>query len=318
MKILITGINGYIGSHITTHLVNNGHIITGLTNTNFDSPIPWEKDQVNIIVDDIRNKSVLHSLAKNNFDAIIHLVSLDHNSSEGELEFVNSVNVLPTWNLLDIFSKKGLKKFIYFSTQQVYGRLSSTIVTEAHPVAPVNNYGLTHLMSEDIVNMYNRATNTDAISIRLSNSYGSPIFYENNCWWLVVNDLCKTAFQEKKIQLLSDGSPVRDFIHVTDVAAAIETLLINDTKDENVFNISSGQTLSILKLAHLVKTEYKKFFGINIDVILKDGTISLLDDIFDKTSKYTINPDKIVELGFTPHVSIEQGIRSLFTYLQNK
>ena len=55
-----------------------------------------------------------------------------------------------------------------------------------------------HLLSENICNYYNDKTETDCINVRLSNSYGSPIFKENNCWWLVINDLCKTAIEKNR------------------------------------------------------------------------------------------------------------------------
>ena len=313
MKILITGANGYLGSHITSRLLEQGHDITGLTIDSF-SGNPWHSN-VDIIIGDIRDKELLTKLAAGQFDAIIHMVSLDHFGSEGEIEFVNSINVLPTWNLLDIFTKLKLKKFIYFSTQQVYGRIDNIVVDETHPVSPVNSYGLTHLMSEDIVNLYNNKTSTDAISVRLSNSYGNPVFKENNCWWLVVNDLCKTAFNENTIRLSSDGSPMRDFIHVSDVALAIERLLLTDTKSENVFNISSGVTLSILELAHIVKKIFLKRYNKSIDIVLKDGSISLASNIANQ-SKYTIDSSKLKDIGFKAQTSLEQGINLLFDYLE--
>ena len=89
----------------------------------------------------------------------------------------------------------------------------------------LNIYGLTHFLSEDICSYYNVNTETDCINVRLSNSYGSPVFMENNCWWLVINDLCKTAFSKDEIKLLSDGSPQRDFIQSSDICRAIEILI---------------------------------------------------------------------------------------------
>jgi len=318
MKILITGINGYLGSHITSELLNQGHDITGLTIEDFSSANPWKGFNVDIIIGDIRDKALLNKISKKQFDAIIHLVSLDHFGSEGEVEFVNSINVIPTWNLLDIFTKKGLTKFIYFSTQQVYGKLDNANVDETYPTAPINNYGLTHLMSEDIVKMYNNKISTDAISVRLSNSYGNPVFNENNCWWLVVNDLCKTAYENNKIQLKSDGSPIRDFIHVTDVANAVNKLLVTDTKNENVFNISSGKTFSILKLAHIVKEVYYKRYNKDIDVILKNGLISETSEIYDNDEVYFINPSKLNSIGFKAQVNLHEGINMLFDYLEKQ
>ena len=84
---------------------------------------------------------------------------------------MNSINVLPIWNLLHSFQKKqNLKRFIYFSTVQVYGRIPTIVLNEDIKTAPLNQYALTHLMSENINNYYNRSSKIDCINIRLSNS----------------------------------------------------------------------------------------------------------------------------------------------------
>ena len=78
-------------------------------------------------------------------------------------------------------------------------KIPNEIITEDNSPAPLNIYGLTHFLSEDICSYYNVNTETKCINVRLSNSYGSPVFNENSCWWLVVNDLCKSAFLKNKI-----------------------------------------------------------------------------------------------------------------------
>ena len=165
-----------------------------------------------VIVGDIRDENVISSLAKKSFDVVIHLVSLDHHKSEDNPNYVSSINVLPTWNLLNSFTKTGLDKFIYFSTIHVYGKLPRETINEDYPSNPINAYGLTHLLSENICNYYNNKTNTECINVRLSNSYGSPVFKENNCWWLVINNLCKTAFKEKNIKLICYVSIAYNYI----------------------------------------------------------------------------------------------------------
>ena len=120
-----------------------------------------------------RNKKI----TTQSYDVAIYLVSLDHNDSNKSPEFVNSINVLPVWNLLESFkTKKTLKRFIYFSTIHVYGNIDSKIVEETHNTFPHKAYGLTHLMCENICNMYNLSSEIDCINVRLSNSYGSPFF----------------------------------------------------------------------------------------------------------------------------------------------
>ena len=216
MKIVITGGNGYIGARLSLYLASKGEQVIPVCFPSIPKDESWRSKMFAILKGDLRQDETISEIAELKPDVIIHLVSLDHFDSEKEPGFVNNINVLPTWRLLDTCTKNGLKKFIYFSTIQVYGKLPNSIIDEKHPVNIVNTYGLTHLLSEQICDHYNRKTETNVISIRLSNSYGDPIFDKNNCWWLAINDLCKNAFLNKEIRLLSDGTPQRDFIHGND------------------------------------------------------------------------------------------------------
>ena len=132
-------------------------------------------------------------------------------------------------------------------------------ITENQLPKPEDVYGLTHLLSENICNYYNKTTNINCINIRLSNSFGAPVFHENNCWWLAVNDMIKMAFNNKQINLLSDGTPLRDFIHIEDICNSIEVIINSDmTKHHNTMNIASGRTFTIFEFALKIKNVYKK------------------------------------------------------------
>ena len=132
-------------------------------------------------------------------DILIHLISLDHHDSEKNPNYVSKINVQPTWNLLESCSVRGLKKFIYFSTIHIYGESNNKTISENQNVLPLNVYGLTHALSEEICNYYNRKSKTECINIRLSNSYGEPVFFDSKCWSLIVNDLTRTAYEKRKL-----------------------------------------------------------------------------------------------------------------------
>ena len=313
-KVLITGACGYLGTRLSKFLAQKGHKITAFDSYDPSTHNEWESLMDEIIVGDIRDEMVISNLADKNFDVAIHLISLDHYKSENNPNFVSTINVMPTWNLLHSLTRNGLEKFIYFSTIHVYGNLPNENITEEHQPNPINAYGLTHLLSENICNYFNNKTDTECINVRLSNSYGSPVFKENNCWWLVINDLCKAAMENNEIRLKSDGSPQRDFIHGDDVARAIDAF-INRKKinGNNIFHISSGQTLTILELAHKVRLVYNK----EIEIILPDKSISEYPDISNNIDRYRISNNRLNEIGFRQKVNIESGIKEIFKYLEN-
>ena len=310
--ILITGACGYLGSRLVRYLSRNYKIIAlGTKYPNHRKE--WLSLINEFIVGDIRDEKTIQSLLKKNVNFLIHLVSLNQRDSNTIPNYVSSINVSPTWNLLENFTKNGLEKFIYFSTIHVYGNELTGKIVESDKSFPYNFYSLSHYLSENILNYYNDTTKTDCINVRLSNSYGSPEFMENNCWWLVINDICQSAYNNNQIKLLSDGSPLRDFIHLNDVCSAVDILLKKERKDtvNNLVNISSGQTFTILELAKIVKnTFYKKYNkDIEISTIENNGKIN--------EGKMIICNDKLKKLGFNLDFKLEDGILDLFNYLEN-
>jgi len=320
-KVLITGACGYLGARLCKHLAKEGYRVTAFDSYDPSAHTQWMSLMDEVVVGDIRDESTISDLADRNFDVVVHLISLDHFKSEENPNFVSSINVLPTWNLLDKLTQNGLDKFIYFSTIHVYGKLPRETINEDYPPNPLNAYGLTHLLSENICNYYNNQTDTECINIRLSNSYGSPVFNENNCWWLVINDLCKTAIENNEIRLKSDGSPQRDFIHGDDVAGAIEVLIKSKKNNgNNIFHIASGETLTILELAYKVKTVFAQRYKKNIKIILPDNSISEYPapDSSKDIYRYVISTNRLKNLGFKQGLDLGLGINEIFNYLKKR
>jgi nucleoside-diphosphate-sugar epimerase len=318
MRIVVTGASGYIGARLCKNLAEIGHEIVAVYRKIGPKGENWKNKLYGIIEGDIREDGTIKMIANSGAEAVVHLVSLDHRQSEADPVIVNEINVLPIWRLLDECRKSTVSKFIYFSTMQVYGKLPAKLIDEKFPLNAVNTYGLTHLLSEQIASYYNSNSKLNVISVRLSNSYGTPVFDDNNCWWLAINDLCKSAFEKKEIRLLSDGSPQRDFIHGNDVVNAIKLILEKaDKSEENVYHISSGKTKSILELALTIQSEYFKMYNQEIPIFTPNGLFSKSDYI-KPNSFFHLSNEKIKEIGYSPMVSLEEGIQELFTYCENK
>ncbi|WP_185146667.1 NAD-dependent epimerase/dehydratase family protein [Chryseobacterium sp.] len=311
-KVLVTGGSGYIGARLCLHLSNEGYAVTALCHSHIPSDESWVSKMDRIVDGDVRDESVLLELAEYRYDTVVHLVSLDHHQSNGNPAMVSSVNITPVWSILDIFSKQGLSKFIYFSTAQTYGVLKDETVTEERRLNTQNAYGLTHQIGEVICDYYNRTSAVDCSVVRLSNSYGAPIFEENNCWWLVVNDLCRMAYTQNEIVLQSDGSPLRDFIHGWDVCKGIQTIMETEEKHA-VYNLSSGITRSIMEIAVIIKNIFFKRYGNVINITAPVGK-----NASPSSSRYKIDNSKVRSIGFEPDWDLEAGINDLFDYFERK
>jgi UDP-glucose 4-epimerase len=313
-KILITGACGYLGARLSKYFGENGYSVTTFDSFDPSDYVEWTSLMEEVIIGDIRDEKTISNLASKHFDIVIHLISLDHHKSEGDPNFVSSINIMPTWNLLDKFTKHGLVKFIYFSTQHVLGELPSTTINELCEPNPSNQYALTHLLSERIVDYYNKFTDTNCINIRLSNGYGSPLFKENNCWWLVINELCKDAITNNEIKLFSDGSPKRDFIHMLDIYQAIKILVeTDDVLDNNIFHIASGKTFTILELAYTVRDVFKDRYLKEINISLPNNSTPVEPNI---ENRFSIDISRMNKLGFQPKIPLKDGINELFDFLE--
>lgn len=311
-KILITGATGYLGARMCLHLASCGYKVTALCYPELPEK-EWSSRLYDTVVGDVRDTGLLEKLSEKKYDVLIHLVSLDHHQSTGDPVFVSSVNITPVWDLLNTFSKSGLNQFIYFSTVHVLGQLPPQIIDETYSLSPLSPYALTHSIGEQICNYYNRISDTKCTVVRLSNSYGAPLFPNNNCWWLVINDLCRMAYKQRKIILHSDGTPMRDFIHGNDVVEAIHRIIeAPENMKSEIFNICSGETLTILELAQLIQEIYNSRYMEKIEIEYKRGK----NNDSKVLDRYRLDNSKLCSLGFKFRWDLNKGINDLFDYLE--
>ena len=314
-KVVVLGASGYIGSRLSLFLGNNGYEVFAFDKKQNKKADQWLKSIYNFTSIDIRDKKFVQQLQALNPDYIINLISLNHIDSEKNKSFANEINITPTFRLLEYLDTSDTIKYINLSTVQVYGNQTG-LIKETNHLKPNNYYSFTHKIREEICNYYNNKGNIRCINLRLSNSYGSPIFIENNCWWLVINDFCKSAIETKQILLSSDGSPQRDFIHGDNVCGYILEIL----KDDNQFstyNICSGVSKSIAEIAIKVREEASKKLSEDVEIVNKHNQKIDLEskkpDV-SNTKRYDNSRLKDIKIN---GVSIDTGISEVLDYCLN-
>lgn len=322
MRILVAGASGFIGGRLCNFLADEGYEIIALCNKNIPSDEKWKAKMYEVVQLDLSSFEKINSLSRFNPQVIINLISLDLIKSNGDPEIVCKNNVLPTWNLLKHFSKLTIQKFIYLSTIHVYGNDLNGIITENAPVIPSNAYSLTHLLSEEVINMYTREGNFESYNIRLSNGFGAPQFKENNCWDIVINNLCLSVWETQSLVLKSDGTPVRDFINIIDLLVGVKKIIDNSQNEykglkSKTINFSSNNTISMLEAAFIVKNVYEKKYNKQANIFINENQPVLSYNKI-QSKKFNINNSLYLDLMDKNNLhDFEFGINEIFNFLEN-
>ena len=315
-RALVLGASGYIGQHVSLSFLETDWEVIGL-GTREIIEISLQKNKFfSYMAGDITDPDIQEKVAATNPDVIVFCVSLDQKSSEENISRALEVNVGSVWNFLDRVNSKLSKpiRLIYLSTIQVYADLLGKI-DEHYPVGPRNVYGLTHLMAEMVTNVSRNLENIHPTVLRLSNGYGPPVGSQSACWSLVVNDFCRTAYQEKTIRILSAGTALRDFVFVRDLAQAIVEVALCK-QEKRLLNIVSGKTMSLLNAAVIVRSEYFRRFDKKISIVDVKGDEFELPKSVEKEPTFIFNTNELKESNIKMGTEMREGVKSLFSFLE--
>lgn len=304
-KVLVTGGHGNLGSYITKELVKIGYDVYVLTKS---SKNKIDDIDYRIIEADITDLECLNEKLSFEIDYCVHTASFNEFFLPEYPKKALEINTLGTRNLLEVLSTKKIKNFIYFSTFHVYG-LNSGVITEDTPLRPKNDYATTHLFAEYYIKQFSFTHHLQYTILRLTNSYGVPIFIDTNKWYLVLNDLSKMAYEKNEIILTSNGESRRDFIYMGDVAIVVGSLLkVKATND--MYNLSSEKSYKILDLAKKVKSEYLVKYGKDISIKTNKADMTQHENITVKNDKLKA----IIE--FQTNDMITDEINKIFNILE--
>jgi UDP-glucose 4-epimerase len=272
MNILITGGTGYIGSHTVIEFLAAGHdvvIVDNLYNSSRDVLTRIEKisgKNVPFYEADLRNTAALDEIfSKNSFDAVIHFAGLKAvGESVADPLLYFDGNVGSTISLLKVMKSKNVNRLVFSSSATVYGSAPVPYI-ESYPAGRdiASPYGRTKYMVEEILSDYaNSNSSLELTSLRYFNPIGahpSGLIGENPNG--IPNNLMPYIAQvavgkREKLSIFGDdydtidGTGVRDYIHVVDVARGHVAALTHSKPGNHVYNLGSGKGTSVLELVH--------------------------------------------------------------------
>ena len=295
-KILITGGAGFIGSHLTKKLVNEGAKVSVIVKYNSIIDCPrlvkvWNK--INIIEADLRNTDSVNEMKKLSFDIVFHLAAYNHvgDSFKHVLENVNS-NLISTINLLNNGPK--FKKMIHMGTSEIYGqqfRIPFNVKEKPNPMSP---YAVTKFGSELFSVLKAKSSKLDLLCVRPFNTFG-PFQSEK----AIIPEIIIKCLQNKEIKT-TGGKQTREFNYVDNIIDGI--LFLNKKIKHNLepVNVGSNKPVSI-KL--LVKKIHK---FTNSKSILKIGSLKYRPN---EIWKMQANNNFILSKGWKPKIDFDNGLK---------
>lgn len=261
MTILVTGGAGYIGSHAVRELVREG--FDALVVDNFSSGRRELIGSVPFVQADLLDREALRRIFRERtIGAVFHFASLIQvGESYADPRKYYTHNLTTSLNLFDAMLEAGTTALIFSSSAAVYGEPLETPIPESHPTRPANPYGRAKLMVEDILRDYERAHGLRTISLRYFNAAGAALDgTTGECHepetHLVPNVLLSLLGRRPRLRVFGDdfptpdGTALRDYIHVTDLAAAhvlaLKLLIAGGPGD--VINLGTERGHSVLEV----------------------------------------------------------------------
>jgi UDP-glucose 4-epimerase len=266
MSILVTGGAGYIGSHTVKILLEKGYepvIFDNLSSGHRDL-LPGgifiqadlrEREKIEKVIREYRIEAVIHFAA---------LIQVGESYDNPRLYYTH--NLITTLNLLEAMLEAGVKKFVFSSSAAVYGEPRFVPITEDHPLNPSNPYGQTKAFIEKILADYGRAHGLSYVSLRYFNAAGADLdgrrgeLHEPETH-LIPNIMLHLLNKKPYFELYGDdfptpdGTAIRDYIHVLDLAEAhvLALRLMEDKPVQAVYNLGTGQGYSVREIISWVE-----------------------------------------------------------------
>lgn len=321
MKVLVTGGAGYIGSHFVKMLIDNGHQPLVIDNLSRGHKEAVPQNVLFEDVDILDTEALSYTIRTYLPDAVVHFAAYAYVGESVEhpgIYYQN--NVVGSLNLIRLCAENGVKNFIFSSTCSIYGNPTQVPISEDQPSNPINPYASTKLIIEMMLKDFETANGMKHIALRYFNAAGADpsgaIGESHNPEPHLIPIILKTALGErKKVSVFGndynteDGTCIRDYIHVNDLADAhLKAINYLDNGNESaIINLGTGKGNSVLDIIEKAKTITNKEIPFEIVERRTGDPAVLVAD--NKKAKELLN--------WIPKYSIEEIIQTAWNWHQN-
>jgi nucleoside-diphosphate-sugar epimerase len=309
MKSVVTGVAGFIGSHLAERLLRAGHEVVGIDNFLDNYPRYFKDHNLTALLSETRFSFIESNLLRSDLSALLrgatyvfHLAGQPGVRASWGKEFTRYTdnNIVATQLLLEAAKGLALSKFVYASTSSVYGDTDDLPMREDGFTRPVSPYGATKLAAEHLCHLYWKAFSVPTVSLRFFTVYG-PRQRSDMFFHLFLRALSRGD----EVPLFDDGEQTRDFTFCDDIVDGIIAAASYPGRGE-IFNLGGGSEISLINAIHLAeritgrKAKLQRFDRQMGDV---RRTRARLDQAHDK-------------LGYVPKIDLEQGLTEEWNWIR--
>ena len=303
MRYLISGADGFIGSHLTEYLLAQGATVRAMCLYNSFNSWGWldnspAKDRVEILTGDVRDPRFCRE-AVQGVDVVMHLAALIAipYSYRAPDSYVDT-NIKGTLNMVSASMDAGVKKFLHTSTSEVYGTARQVPIPETHALQPQSPYSATKIAADMMALSFYNSFKFPVTVVRPFNTYGP----RQSARAVIPTIISQLAAGKKEIQL-GDLRPTRDFNYVEDTCRGFWDISQSENVAGETFNVGSGTEISIGETFHLIQ----KLMGTNARLVedtqrLRPENSEVMRLVCDRSRLERLT-------GHVPKVQLEEGLK---------
>ncbi|MEQ9617639.1 MAG: NAD-dependent epimerase/dehydratase family protein [Deltaproteobacteria bacterium] len=310
MKVLVTGVSGFIGSHLAERLLEEGNSVLGV-----DSFLDYYPRQ-------IKEYNIRNLLGKPGFEfieadilgldlgkitegieAVFHQAAIAgvRSSWGGRFDEYVKNNILGTQMLLEACKNRELKKFIYASSSSVYGDAEELPVSETSPTNPISPYGVSKLGGEHLVSLYHKAYGIPAVSLRYFTVYGPRQRPD-----MAFHKFIRAVILGEEIEIYGTGEQTRDFTYIDDAVQANLRAFENGI-DGEIYNIGGGSRIKLIECVRIIEELSGKKARLKFTESQRGDAKHTYADVSKAETDFR----------FSPAVPIREGLRKHYEWLLN-